>query len=133
MADALFRVFVKDMNAGSIDGYLDGVSRAGRGSRRNSCGELDLAGFVDHDIFSLGELFIDYNLVGDEIKIDYFAVSVPDLLIFEENLNERNRKHCLFMMSLGLRGLGQTDEAKACAEELLSMDNAHQGIRVHDL
>ena len=68
-----------------------------------------------------------------EIKIDYFAVSLPDLLIFEENLNERNRKHCLFMMSLGLRGLGQTDEAKACAEELLSMDNAHQGIRVHDL
>lgn len=71
--------------------------------------------------------------IGDEIKIDYFAVSLPDLLIFEENLNERNRKHCLFMMSLGLRGLGQTDEAKACAEELLSMDNAHQGIRVHDL
>ena len=78
---------------------------------------------------------VDYGKehIGDEIKIDYFAVSLPDLLIFEENLNERNRKHCLFMMSLGLRGLGQTDEAKACAEELLSMDNAHQGIRVHDL
>lgn len=78
---------------------------------------------------------VDYGKehIGDEIKIDYFAVSLPDLLIFEENLNERNRKHCLFMMSLGLWGLGQTDEAKACAEELLSMDNAHQGIRVHDL
>ena len=78
---------------------------------------------------------VDYGKehIGDEIKIDYFAVSLPDLLIFEENLNERNRKHCLFMMSLGLRGLGQTDEAKTCAEELLAMDNAHQGIRVHDL
>lgn len=78
---------------------------------------------------------VDYGKehIGDEIKIDYFAVSLPDLLIFEENLNERNRKHCLFMMSLGLRGLEQTDEAKACAEELLSMDNAHQEIRVHDL
>ena len=71
--------------------------------------------------------------IGDEIKIDYFAVSLPDLLIFEENLDERNRKHCLFMMSLGLKGLGRSDEAEKCAEELLAMDNAHQGIRVHDL
>ena len=71
--------------------------------------------------------------IGDEIKIDYFAVSLPDLLIFEENLDERNRKHCLFMMSLGLKGLGRSDEAEKCAEELLAMDNAHQEIRVHDL
>ena len=71
--------------------------------------------------------------IGDEIKIDYFAVSLPDLLIFEENLDERNRKHCLFMMSLGLKGLGRSDEAEKCAEELLAMDNAHQGIWVHDL
>ena len=71
--------------------------------------------------------------IEENVKIDYFAVSLPDLLIFEENLDERNRKHCLFMMSLGLKGLGQTDEAEKCAEELLAMDNAHQGIRVHDL
>ena len=78
---------------------------------------------------------VDYGKehIGDEIKIDYFAVSLPDLLIFEENLNERNRKHCLFMMSLGLKGLGRTDEAEKCAQQLLAMDNAHQGIRVHDL
>ena len=68
---------------------------------------------------------VDYGRehIRDDVKIDYFAVSLPDLLIFEENLNERNRKHCLFMMSLGLKGLGRIDEA----------DNAHQEIRVHDL
>ena len=71
--------------------------------------------------------------IEENVKIDYFAVSLPDLLIFEENLDERNRKHCLFMMSLGLKGLGRSDEAEKCAEELLAMDNAHQGIRVHDL
>jgi hypothetical protein len=37
------------------------------------------------------------------------------------------------MMSLGLKGLGRTDEAEKCAQQLLAMDNAHQGIRVHDL
>lgn len=71
--------------------------------------------------------------IEENVKIDYFAVSLPDLLIFEENLDERNRKHCLFMMSLGLKGLGRIDEAEKCAEELLAMDNAHQEIRVHDL
>lgn len=71
--------------------------------------------------------------IEENVKIDYFAVSLPDLLIFEENLDERNRKHCLFMMSLGLKGLGRSDEAEKCAEELLAMDNAHQGIWVHDL
>ena len=78
---------------------------------------------------------VDYGRehIRDDVKIDYFAVSLPDLLIFEENLNERNRKHCLFMMSLGLKGLGRIDEAEKCAEELLAMDNAHQEIRVHDL
>ena len=78
---------------------------------------------------------VDYGRehIRDDVKIDYFAVSLPDLLIFEENLNERNRKHCLFMVSLGLKGLGRIDEAEKCAEELLAMDNAHQEIRVHDL
>ena len=28
----------------------------------------------------------------DEMKIDYFAVSLPDLLIFEEDLNRKNVK-----------------------------------------
>ncbi len=30
------------------------------------------------------------------------------------------------MMSLGLKGLGRTDEAEKCAQQLLAMDNAHQ-------
>lgn len=78
---------------------------------------------------------VDYGKehIEDNVKVDYFAVSLPDLLIFEENLKERNRKHCLFMMCLGLRGLGQEAQAAACAEELLAMDNAHQGVRVHAL
>ena len=76
---------------------------------------------------------VDYGRqhLEDVVKTDYFAVSLPDLLIFEEDLSERNRKHCLFMMSLGLRGLGREAEADACTKQLLAMDNAHQGIRIH--
>ncbi len=76
---------------------------------------------------------IDYGKkhINDDVKTDYFAVSLPELLIFEENLNERNRKHCLFMMSLGYKGLGMEEAYRKCADQLLAMDNAHQGIRVH--
>lgn len=35
------------------------------------------------------------------------------------------------MMSLGFKGLGMTEKYNECAEKLLAMDNAHQGIRVH--
>ena len=42
----------------------------------------------------------------DEIKLDYFAVSLPDMLVFDSDLNERNRLHCYYLMSLGNLGLG---------------------------
>lgn len=42
-------------------------------------------------------------------KIDYFAVSLPDMLIFDEDLQERHKRHCLEMMELGRRGLAGAD------------------------
>ena len=40
----------------------------------------------------------------DEVKIDYFAVSLPDLVIFDDDLNKRNKIHCLYMEGLGYLG-----------------------------
>jgi len=43
--------------------------------------------------------------LADEIVMDYFAVSLPDLLIWDEDLNKRNVAHCTLMKELGMRGL----------------------------
>ncbi|WP_276357226.1 DUF5107 domain-containing protein [Cohnella caldifontis] len=67
----------------------------------------------------------------DEVKIDYFAVSLPDFLVFEDDLDKRNRVHCLYMMGLGLLGLGRTREAKARLEEALALETYHQGAGIH--
>jgi tetratricopeptide (TPR) repeat protein len=67
----------------------------------------------------------------DDVKIDYFAVSLPDFLVFEDDLNRRNQIHCLFMMGLGLLGLGKKTEAKERFEEALHMEPNHQGARIH--
>ncbi|AIQ34170.1 tetratricopeptide repeat containing protein [Paenibacillus sp. FSL R5-0345] len=67
----------------------------------------------------------------DEVKLDYFAVSLPDFLVFEDDLNRRNQIHCLFMMGLGLLGLGKMTEAKERFEEALDLEPNHQGARIH--
>ena len=41
----------------------------------------------------------------DHITIDYFAVSLPDFLIFEGDLDKRNKKHCQMIRALGEEGL----------------------------
>ena len=79
-------------------------------------------------LLDYGKMHID-----DDVKTDYFAVSLPDLLIFDENLNDRNRRHCLFMMSLGYLGLGKPKEYEETKEKLLKLDNAHQGVMVHTM
>jgi len=37
--------------------------------------------------------------------MDYFAVSLPDLQIWEGDLTEQNRQHCLKLIELGKKGL----------------------------
>ncbi|WP_337103389.1 DUF5107 domain-containing protein [Paenibacillus sp. YIM B09110] len=67
----------------------------------------------------------------DDVKIDYFAVSLPDFLVFEEDLNHRNRIHCQFMLGLGLLGLMRNDEAAQAFDEALALDRNHQGAAIH--
>ena len=61
----------------------------------------------------------------DEVKMDYFAVSYPDLLIFKEDFTRKNRAHCCFLMGLGNMGLGNADKAKEYLRETLELDPHH--------
>ena len=63
--------------------------------------------------------------INDTVKIDYFAVSLPDFLVFDENLNKKNRVHCLFMKALGLLGKGEETEANEKFHEIFSLENSH--------
>ena len=67
----------------------------------------------------------------DEVKIDYFAVSLPDLLVFDADLNERNRIHCLYLIALGHLGLGFYEEAQTFFDSILALNINHQGAILH--
>ncbi|MBQ2663776.1 MAG: hypothetical protein IJG16_06465, partial [Clostridia bacterium] len=64
----------------------------------------------------------------DDIKIEYFAVSLPDFLIYEADLNKKNKVHCLYMAALGCLGKGDTAKAKEYAEKGLELNKCHAGL-----
>jgi len=43
----------------------------------------------------------------DKVKLDYFAVSLPDLQIWEDDLTKRNHQNCLILIKLGELGLSK--------------------------
>ena len=65
----------------------------------------------------------------DQVRLDYFAVSLPDLLIWEDDLDRRNVVHCKYVMALGYWGLEQGARAVSLLEEIERMDVNHQGGR----
>jgi len=67
----------------------------------------------------------------DQVKLDYFAVSLPNLLIFDDDLNLRNRIHAYFIQGLGYLGLERAAEAIQMFTRVLEMDAAHAGGKVH--
>ena len=61
--------------------------------------------------------------------MDYFAVSLPDLLIWEDSLDRKNIIHCKYMLALGYYGLGEKEKSQRYLSEVLAMDINHQGIQ----
>ncbi len=67
----------------------------------------------------------------DEFKMDYFAVSLPDLQIWEDDMDTKNRIHCYYLIALGYLGLGENLRAKDYFEDAASLDINHQGVQIH--
>jgi tetratricopeptide (TPR) repeat protein len=61
----------------------------------------------------------------DKVRIGYFAVSLPDFLIFEDDLDLRNKVHCYFLIGLGNIGLGRLEEAREYLGKTAKLDQNH--------
>lgn len=64
----------------------------------------------------------------DDMKPDYFAVSLPDLLIWESDLNTANQVHCRYMMALGHYGMGNPGKARTFLAAARALNPNHTGI-----
>ena len=65
----------------------------------------------------------------EKVVMDYFAVSLPDLLIWEDSLDTKNLIHCKYMLALGYYGMGEKEKAEHYLKEVEILDNNHQGVR----
>jgi tetratricopeptide (TPR) repeat protein len=62
----------------------------------------------------------------EKCRIDYFAVSLPDLAIWDDDLNIRNQVHCNYVMALGHSGLGNEDLSETFYKKVKELDiNKH--------
>ena len=77
--------------------------------------------------------FIDYGNahMNEDVKLDYFAISLPDLLIWEEDLNLRNTIHCKYLIGLGKIGVDEVEKAKEAFDSVLAEDRYHLPAHLH--
>ncbi len=61
----------------------------------------------------------------DKTEVDYFAVSLPDFLIFEEDYTSKNRAHCYYLMGLANLGLKNFPRAEEFLIKALEIEPAH--------
>ena len=80
---------------------------------------------------SLFNKLINYGKqhIYDKVVMDYFAVSLPDLLIWEDSLDTKNLIHCKYMLALGYYGMGDKEKAQKYLSDVEGLDNNHQGIQ----
>jgi hypothetical protein len=61
-----------------------------------------------------------------EPKIDYFATSLPNLLLFDDDLKKRNRVESMLLSALASDGLGSRERAINDLEAAIEQDRNHQ-------
>ena len=61
------------------------------------------------------------------VTIDYFATSLPSLLLFDDDLDARNRTECRYLTGLAQLGLGSPSLARRAFRDVLAEDPNHVG------
>jgi tetratricopeptide (TPR) repeat protein len=97
-----------------------------QGMARRALGRDEQANDIFQRLVSFGQTHLD-----DEIRMDYFAVSLPDFVIFDTDLNQRNRIHCRYMIALGTLGQGNDEESKRQFDAILREQPDHLGALTH--
>jgi len=65
------------------------------------------------------------KLAKEPAKIDYFATSLPTMLLFEDDLQHRQETTALFLQAQAHLGLGRLAKAKSLLRRVLRRDPSH--------
>lgn len=85
-------------------------------------GNTHMAKKAFNQLISFGERHIF-----DEVGYDYFAVSLPEIEVYQDELSVRNRKYCNYLAALGYAGKGNSEKAKKLCNAILAEQADDQG------
>jgi tetratricopeptide (TPR) repeat protein len=117
---------------GDLDGARDHFQRALTGPTTYSSMtyysalSLKKLGFRDASAAKLRELLVyAQQQIGVQVGIDYFATSLPNFLVFDDDPQQRNQIDCTFLMGLAHLGLEEIEQARQAFQKVLSLDINH--------
>lgn len=68
----------------------------------------------------------------DKAEPDFFAVSLPEIEVYQDDMQLRNTQYCNYLRALGEDGLGHEKKARELFDGLLERQCDYQGVRVRD-
>ena len=97
-----------------------------QGLAHQELGDVKAAHACFNKLMDYGERHLN-----DQMKDDFFAVSLPDFLIFEDDMDQKNKAHCHYLMGLAHLGAGDEENAKKQFDQALQYDPNHQNCRIY--
>lgn len=97
-----------------------------QGLAHQELGDIKAAHACFNKLMDYGERHLN-----DQMKDDFFAVSLPDFLIFEDDMDQKNKAHCHYLMGLAHLGAGDEEIAKKQFDQALQYDPNHQNCRIY--
>ena len=79
-----------------------------------------------HKLISFGEQHLF-----DEVEYDFFAVSLPEIEVYQEDIRLRNVQYCNYLRALGSLGLGKNEKAEELFAGILEKQGDYQGALEH--
>ena len=61
-----------------------------------------------------------------QVKPDFFAVSLPEMTVYEDDEQAMHRANCYYLMALGYLGLEDDTRAKRFLDEALRENKTHR-------
>lgn len=93
-----------------------------QGLANQALGRQEAAQKAFHQLIFYGEKHLF-----DQVSYDFFAVSLPEIEIFQDNIQLRSTQYCNYLRALGAIGLGDTKKAAELLHDLLKKQADYQG------
>ncbi|NCB91791.1 MAG: DUF5107 domain-containing protein [Clostridia bacterium] len=93
-----------------------------QGLARMELGEENAARKSFHQLIIYGEKHLF-----DQVAYDFFAVSLPEIEVYQDDIQLRNTQYCCYLRALGALGLGDKEKAQELITEVLSKQKDYQG------